>query len=137
MRRLSPLVPAGALTYTLVTVPFGASAHAAAGIGCTPILDNGLVAEICTSAMESPVTGSLTVFGGLPLVNVLTLSKCNAAGTTCTLLAQTTTQTTLTAPAKPGKYYRTCADFSISTVPGGQVRHYDGCSPLVQTPAEA
>jgi hypothetical protein len=133
MRRLAvSLGLAGAAG--LLTVPFAGPANALPGFGCTPLFNGGLVAQICTSAMNGQVQGTLTAFGGTPSNIYLTLAKCDAAGTTCTLLADSTTTVAGPLTATPGKYYRTCADFWL-LVGGGSHQIYDGCSPLVQAPA--
>ncbi len=129
MRRLAIRVTlATSAAIALVAAPSATAAYATPGLGCTPIFDGGLVALVCTSATNGEVSGSLSVTAGTPTLIHLALSKCNAAGTTCTLLTESTTTQTDSVPAKPGKYYRTCADFTLN----GHLEN--GCSPLVQAP---
>jgi hypothetical protein len=134
MRRSTTHLTLITLTATLATVPIATRASAGPGFGCLPIFDGGLTAEVCTSAMDGQAQGSLQTFTGTATDITLSLSKCNAAGTTCTVLATSATTQTPAVPSKPGKYYRTCADFVIQLTPSDR-RTYSGCSPLVQAPA--
>ncbi|GAA4601840.1 hypothetical protein GCM10023195_05040 [Actinoallomurus liliacearum] len=106
------------------------TAHAASSFTCSSVLGNGgIVATVCTDILSGQVRGRLTPLAGGVTVDSLTLYECNAAETSCTTLAETTTLTTPSFAATTGKHYETCAFFHVRETPT-QVVHYTGCSPF-------
>jgi hypothetical protein len=130
MRHLvTRLALAGTAAAATVTLPFAAPAQASP-IACSSVFgSDGLVATVCTMIVNGQVSGHLNPLTSGVTVDSLTLYKCNAAETSCTTLARTTTLTTPSFTAVTGKHYETCAFFHVRESPT-VVRDYSGCSPF-------
>jgi hypothetical protein len=131
---LTRLMLGGAVAAAAVALPFAAPASASA-ITCSSVIGStGLVATVCTDILNDQVKGRLTPLASGVIIDSLTLYTCNAAETSCTALATTTTLMTPVFPVTSGKHYETCARFhvreSLTTV-----RYYSGCSPFNVAPA--
>jgi hypothetical protein len=126
-------VVVGVVAGAAVALPLAAPASASS-FTCASILGgDGLVATVCTDIVGGQVRGRLTPFAAGLEVDSLILAKCDAPGTSCTTLAQTTALMTPTFPAKSGKYYETCAFVHVRESPT-VVRNYTGCSPFAVAP---
>src|SRR6476469_3501880 len=121
MRRLSVrLTLAGTAALSTAAVLSPTPANAEVGYACTSVYDGTtLVAKVCTTARGEQAGGSLNPYSGTVTANSMKLSRCNGTGTTCTVIAETTTLTTADVPALPGRFYQTCADFSVWNISMG------------------
>jgi hypothetical protein len=128
MRLSARIAIASAVGAATLTGP--GTAHAVSPFACSSVLgSDGIVATVCTDILSGQVSGRLIPFATGVMVDSLTLYKCNAAETSCTPLAETTTLTTPSFTATPGKHYETCAFFQVRESPT-EVVHYTGCSPF-------
>jgi hypothetical protein len=113
----------------------GAQAATALPLACQAVPGAPLINNICVSAANGQVSGTLLhVSTGTLTVDDIFLAACNAANTSCTTVpgSHATAQSTPTLPATPGQNYKSCVFFHLRF---GLLdnRSYSGCSPLVSS----